>query len=275
MQNHRIISGLTIFMMVALVAVGYFLVAQPQLAATSTANAQLVDAQSQISTTQAALVSLKNEQKKLPALKKQLKALASSIPSNIDGSAYIRGLNDLASAAGVTITSLQVNDPQAYVAPVSAAPPAATSTSPSPSASAAPATAPTTPVITGWTPTTNALIASTNFVDIPVSVTVTGSFDSSLGFIHGLQNGTRLFLVTGIVTKQSEDASVGGVVTTVSGFIYALIDPKAAAAEAAAEKKAAQASATPTPTPTPTPTVSTSPNPSGSSTPTPTTSPTP
>ena len=268
MQSHRIISGLTIFVMVVLVAVGYFLVAQPQLAAANTANAQLVDAQSQISTTQAALISLKNEQKKLPDMKAQLKALQLSIPSNIDGSAYIRGLNDLASAAGVTITSIAVTDPQAYVPPVSATPAATPTASPSPSPSATPPPAAATPAISGWVPTMDALITGTNFVTIPVTVTVTGSFDGSLGFIHGLQTGTRLFLVAGIVTKQAEGGS--GVTATVSGYIYALIDPKLAAEEAANEK-AAEASATPTPTTTPTATT----NPSGSATPTPTQSPTP
>ncbi len=264
MQSHRIISGLTIFVTVVLVAVGYFLVAQPQLAAASTANAQLVDAQSQISTTQAALISLKNEQKKLPDMKAQLKALQLSIPSNIDGSAYIRGLNDLASAAGVTITSIAVTDPQAYVPPVLPTP-AATPTA-RPSASATPAPAAATPAVIGWVPTMDALITGTNFVTIPVTVTVTGSFDGSLGFIHGLQTGTRLFLVTGIVTKEAEGGS--GVTATVSGYIYALIDPKLAAAEAANEKPAA-ASATPTTTPTATT------SPSGTATPTPTQSPTP
>ena len=125
---------------------------------------------------------------------------------------------------------------------------------------------------TGWVPTTDALITSSNFVAIPVTITVDGQWGGALAFIKGLQSGSRLFLVTGFTTKQATDNSGsdagGGVEANISGFIYALIDPKTAAAQAAAEKAAA-------PTPTPTPTVSTSPNPSGSSTPTPTTSPTP
>jgi len=270
MQSHRIISGLTIVVMVVLVAAGYFLVAQPQLASASTANAQLLDTQSQISSSQAALAALKSEQKKLPALKKQLKALQSSIPSNIDGSEYIRGLNELANTAGVTITSIALLDPVAYASPAGSPPAASTSPSPSPSASASPSPAATTPAASGWTPPTNPLITGSNFVDIPVTVAIAGPWDQSLAFIKGLQSGKRLFLVTGIVTKQADDGS--GLTTTINGYIYALIDPQAAAAEAAAEKSA-RASATPTPTPTPT--VSTSPNPSGSSTPTPTTSPTP
>jgi len=271
MQTHRILSGLTIFLMIASAAVGYFLVAQPQLAAANTANAQLVDAQSQISSTQAVLASLKNEQKQLPALKRKLNALEMSIPSNIDGAEYIRGLNDLAGSAGVTITALKVSDPVAYVSPAPAPAPAANSSAtPSPAPSATPAAGTTAPVVTGWIPTTDPLITGSNFVDIPVTVTTLGSWDASLSFTKGLQSGKRLFLVTGISIKQADDGS--SVTTTITGFIYALIDPRAAAAEAAAEKAA---SATPTPTPTPTPTVSTSPNPSGSSTPTPTTSPTP
>jgi Tfp pilus assembly protein PilO len=278
MQSHRIISGLTVLVMIVLVAAGWFLVAQPQLAAASTANDQAAQAQTQIASTQATLASLKSEQKNLSTLKEQAKGLQLSIPANVDSSAYIRGLDGLAAAAGVTITTITVADPQAYVPPVVATPvtPATTATaSPSPSASASAAATPMAPVDTGWTPTTDALITSSNFVAIPVTITVDGQWDGALAFIKGLQSGSRLFLVTGFTTKQGDEASSsGGVTANISGFIYALIDPKTAAVQAAAEKAAAD-KASETPTPTPTPTVSSSPNPSSSATPTPTPSSTP
>ena len=68
-QSHRILSGLTILIMVALVAAGWLLVAQPQLAAASTANDQLTSVNTQVAATQVVINQLKAEQAKLPELK--------------------------------------------------------------------------------------------------------------------------------------------------------------------------------------------------------------
>jgi hypothetical protein len=95
-------------------------------------------------------------------------------------------------------------------------------------------------------------------VAIPVSITSLGDWNATLAFFHGLQSGTRLFLISGFNTATD---STGVITATTTGYIYALLDPKADALRAVYDK------AHPTPTVTP--------NPSGSSTPTPTTSPTP
>jgi len=58
MQTHRIISALTVFLMVVLVAAGWFLVAQPQLASAATANTTLAGVQSQSEATQATIKQL-------------------------------------------------------------------------------------------------------------------------------------------------------------------------------------------------------------------------
>ncbi len=270
MQSHRILSGLTIFVMVVLVAAGWFLVAQPQLAAASTANTNLSGVQAQIQSTQATIAQLQGEQKKVPELTKQLAALQESIPAEANSSSYIDGLNLLAATAGVTITAITVGDAVQYspaVAPAAAS--AATPTaSPSPTPAPSASTAPKAPV--GWVPPTNAGITASNFIAIPVSITAEGSWAADLAFIDGLQTGKRLLLINGIATApNATDATV--TTAKISGYIYVLLDPKVAALQA----KTATPTPTPTVTPTPTPTVSASPNPSGSSTPTPTTSPTP
>ena len=269
MQSHRIISGLTILMMVVLVAAGYLLVAQPQLAAASTANQSLTTVDGQIASSQATIARLKIEEKKLPSLKSQLAKLRNSIPLESEISAYIDALNALADSTGVAITAIKVDSAVAYTAPVVLAPPApaagAATPSPTPTASAAP-TAPVAP--TAWAPTTDPLITAANFVAIPVNITTTGAWPATQSFINGLQRGSRLYLVTGISTSvASSDTGAGGITAVINGYVYVLLDPKGAALD----KQNAPA----TPTPTPTPTVSVSPNPSGSSTPTPTTSPTP
>jgi hypothetical protein len=265
MQTHRIISALTVFLMAVLVAAGWFLVAQPQLASASTANDSLAAVQSQSAATQATITHLIGEQKKLPALTKDLAALRLSIPGGAESSAYINGLDALAAASGVTITEITLDDPVAYtsavpaaVAPVAGASPSPT---PTPSPTATKAAAPT-----GWTPPSDPRITGANFIAIPVSVTTNGDWPTTLAFLHGLQTGQRLFLVTGITTE----LDTGGVLkATVNGYIYVLLDPASAKIDTSKDESAL------TPTPTPTPTSTVTPDPSGSSTPTPTTSPTP
>jgi len=253
-----------------LVAAGWFLVAQPQLAAADTANTALAGVQSQIAATQANITRLISQQKKLPGLTKDLAALRLSIPSAADSSEYINGLDALAAASGVTITDLTLNDPVVYSSPAPAAPAASAggstpSPTPTPTPTSAPATTtPSTPM--GWTAPSDPRINSGNFIAIPVSVTTFGDWPTTLTFLKGLQTGQRLFLVTGISTELD---TTGALKATVKGYIYVLLDP------ASAKIDTSKAEAALTPTPTPTPTVSTSPNPSGSSTPTPTTSPTP
>ncbi len=266
MQTHRVLSALTVFLMVVLVAAGWFLVAQPQLAAADTANTALAGVQSQIGATQANLTRLVGEQKKLPSLTKDLAALRLSIPTAANSSEYINGLDTLAAASGVTITDLTLNDPVVYTAPVvpsAAAPTGAATASPSPTPTPT-ATAPSTP--NGWTAPSDPRITGANFIAIPVSVTTFGDWPSTLLFLKGLQTGQRLFLVTGISTEL--DTS-GALKATAKGYIYVLLDPASAKIDTTKDETAL------TPTPTPTPTESSSPNPSGSSTPTPTTSPTP
>lgn len=271
MQTHRILSGLTIFIMVALVAAGWFLVAQPQLAAASDASTQLSTVQSQIRTTQSTIAELKSEQKEIPSLKASLRELRRSIPTDVESSAYITGINDLAAQAGVTITAITVNDGEPYTPPVAAS--SATKptggASPSPSPTPSPSASPTAPAVSGWTAATDARLTGSNFILIPTSVGVKGDWPTTVAFIHGLQTSSRLFLVKGLaITHDTGDPTL--LDTTITGFIYVILDPKSAALD---KSDASAPTATPTPTPTPTSTVT--PNPSGSSTPTPTTSPTP
>lgn len=288
MQSHRLISGATILLMIVLVVAGWFLVAQPQLAAAATANSALTGVQTEIARTQTTIAQLRSQQKDLPKLEKQLAALRTSIPATAAAASYIDGLNALAASAGVTLTSIAVSDGVAYTPPVVVPPPAAAGSpaagsTPTPAASAKPAT-PVAP--TGWIPKSDPRITGSNFIAIPVSISTVGDWNATLSFFKKLQSGKRLFLVAGFstdtaaaapvdttqktTTKATPVVTVPQVTSKITGFIYVLLDPKADALIAAQKK-----TATPTPTPTPTPTVSTSPNPSGSSTPTPTTSPTP
>jgi len=254
MQSHRLISGATILLMIVLVVAGWFLVAQPQLAAAATANTALSGVQTEITRTQATIAQLRSQQKDLPKLEKQLAALRTSIPATAAASSFIDGLNALAASAGVTLTSISVSDGVAYTAPA----PAAATGAPAPGSTPEPSASPTpaAPVVpTGWAPKSDPRITGSNFVAIPVSISTVGDWNATLSFFHKLQSGKRLFLVAGFSTDTGPAAPVGTAPTTkttkaapvvtvlvttskITGFIYVLLDPKADALIAANEKTA-------------------------------------
>jgi hypothetical protein len=66
------------------------------------------------------------------------------------------------------------------------------------------------------------LVTPSNFVAIPVSIEFTGASSSVLRFVHGLQSGDRLFLVTQLSTEPAADEASGQLLGKVSGYIYAI-----------------------------------------------------
>jgi Tfp pilus assembly protein PilO len=211
MQQHRIISLASILVMLLIPVIGWFLVAQPQLAAASTADQQRVAMEAQIAATSAIVAKLKEDSARLPELNDDLNELRTSIPAGVDPSGYIDGLDALARLHHVSITTLTVSDPLAYIAatdPTAVAPPAEGEdavSAPPPEAN---------PAIV-----TNPLITSSNFVAIPVTIEIVGDWPTVLNFVDGLQSTDRLFLVTTLET--AHDAG-GAVIAKIGGFIYAI-----------------------------------------------------
>jgi Tfp pilus assembly protein PilO len=230
MQQHRIISLLSILVMLIIPVIGWFLVAQPQLAAAASADQQRVEAAAQVAMTQAVVEQLKVDAENLPELVDELDDLRRSIPAGVDPSGYIDGLSALAKISGVKITALTVLDPLAY----SPASPPADANAPAPEepaegeAAAEEGAAGETPTETPAAPVdfpgivTNPLIDSSNFVAIPVTIEVAGSQSAFLKFVNGLQSNNRLFLVFGLSTEQAAEPGSKGIVGKVGGFIYAI-----------------------------------------------------
>jgi Tfp pilus assembly protein PilO len=222
MQQHRIISLLSILVMIIIPAIGLFLVAQPQLNAASLADQQRAETDAQITASRAVVEQLKVDSANLPALEAQLNELRTSIPADIDPSGYIDGLSALAHIAGVKITNLTVDAPVAYVPavpPLDANAPVAPTPDPSADPSAAPAETPPPVAYPGIV--TNPLVDSSNFVAIPVTIQVNGKLTEILKFVNGLQTNDRLFLVSALTTEPG--AEVGSaMVGKIGGFIYAI-----------------------------------------------------
>lgn len=218
MQQHRIISLASILVMLLIPVIGWFLVAQPQLAAATTADQQRADMDAQIEASTAVVAQLKADSAKLPELNDDLNHLRTSIPAGIDSEGYIDGIAALAGSAGVVITALTVDQPIVYVPAVdpNAAAPVADADADSDATQT-----PVEPVVVDPAIVTSPLIDSTNFVAVPVSVEVSGEWGPILSFVSGLQSSPRLFLVTQLGTTVVKDTS-GSMTASITGFIYAI-----------------------------------------------------
>jgi hypothetical protein len=54
---------------------------------------------------------------------------------------------------------------------------------------------------------TNSQVTAANFVAIPVTISVNGTYGQALNFVDGLQHGKRLFLVTTFASTKSAEAA--------------------------------------------------------------------
>ncbi len=195
-------------MMVLVVALGWVVGIQPQVAAISTASDQRVSVEQTNAGHRALLTKLKEDFKGIDNLNQELASLSKSVPSGTNAPDYVDQLDALASANQVALKGLTIADAEAYtpvalVAPVaSAAEAGAPAPSPAPTATPSPTAAPGSP------PVTNPGITAANFASLSVQITVSGTYSNVLKFVNGLQTGPRLFLVTGLTTTAATESSV-------------------------------------------------------------------
>ncbi|MBF4584699.1 MULTISPECIES: hypothetical protein [unclassified Curtobacterium] len=214
----------------AVLAGGWFLGAQPQIAQASTNASQRADIAATNSGNRAELRRLEKASESLDSTKRELAALRASVPAAPETDSLLSQLNLAASSSAVTVTSVTFGEPKAYLpegsgsaaAPSPSASPSAASSSATPTAAATPA-APT--------PYSDDQITASNFVLIPVTVAVTGSYDQALSFTKAVQGGERLFLVNGIAATSADegDSPMASQAWSLSGSVYVLSDAAAAA----------------------------------------------
>jgi len=213
--------GAVTVMLITLVA-GWFIGAQPMLAAAAKDDADRVSLEAQNVAQQAQIAVLTEQNKDLPAIEADFKALQKSIPGSPNTAAFIDGLNGLAVTTGVQVSSITVGETIAYTPPAPVVVPDASTdgSTPAPEATAAPA-----PVVeTGYTVSSSPLITAENFVAIKVGVELKGSYEAVLNFVKGLQSGSRLVLVTGF-TSTTDAVDGSQVVAHVDGLLYVIKQP--------------------------------------------------
>lgn len=234
MSRNRLMLLLAAVAALAVVAGGFFLGVQPQLARVATANEESRSIASSNEATRTEIARLREQAKGLPKMRAELAALRSSVPSSAAVSAFIGQLNTTAEGSGVKVATITVGDAAAYTPPVEATPAAGTAATgaatatptPTPSATAAVPQAPKT--------TTDSSITAENFSVIPVSVSVNGEFAQALSFVKGVQSSPRLFLIDSISSSIASANSTGSADSadggdspswTFSGSIYVLAEP--------------------------------------------------
>ncbi|GEA88802.1 hypothetical protein [Cellulomonas cellasea] len=218
--------GGTAFVAVAMLAAAWFLLVSPTVATASESREQTESVRAQNDLLELQLAQLEADFAKLPEHKAELAALRVQIPTRAELAAFLRQLDEVAKASGVTVMSVTPSAPTAVVPAVSvAAPVAPATTEPAEGGATDPAT--TAPAPAGPAPLTG-------FVQVPVSITVLGGYEPTLAFVDALQRASRLFLVTGLRATGQKVAEGGGgrpatelghVELAVDGVMYVLTDP--------------------------------------------------
>ena len=205
----------SMLLVIAILAMGWFLGVAPRLSEASTAGHQQTVAEAQNVVHEREIAVIKKQFDQLPALKSQLAVLRAAVPAGNGMSAFLDELHALEQQNQVSLTDFKAGDGQPY-----------------------------TPVksTTLTASTTNPLVTPDNFVAIQVGVTVTGDDANIMRFIDGVQTGDRLFLVTSLKLDQDKAAAdttsktqpVVAFTATVSGLVYVLLDKPATPAKTGA-----------------------------------------
>jgi Tfp pilus assembly protein PilO len=214
--GHQLKVLITVVIMIAVVAGGWMLGVQPALASALAADEARTQVLNQNEAMRAELAALEAAAAELPALEDDLAKLNASIPVSEDSSALLDGIHDLARKAGVVVDGVTLEDPQPYAPPAAPAAPATDDTAESdPVAEAA---------VDPLQPLTDPRITPANFVLVPVTVTVSGSFGDVLDFVRGVQTGSRLFLVNKLTSAADAEGDGSKFAATVGGFVYVLLE---------------------------------------------------
>lgn len=225
MNKNKLSLVIALVMTVAVLAGGWFLGVQPQLAQAAANGTQQETIDSTNRTNQLELARLAKAADSLSTTKSELATLRASVPATMDTTPFLKALDGYASAAGVVVTTITLGDAAPYEAPAAAAAPSdASSATPSatPSPTSSPSAIPAVP--SAPAPLTDAAITGTDFTVIPVTVAVTGSYDQALAFTKSVQTGERLFLVNRIAATDVDESGppMTSQAWSLSGSVYVL-----------------------------------------------------
>lgn len=246
MNATRIWVVATVVLSIGLLLGGWFIGVQPKFTEAGTAELQRVNAVALNQANEVTLADLKKQFESLDTIQDDLADVQKAIPYRLDAPELIVQLNALAGATGVGVTEIKIDEPRAYGAPAPIAAPVAET--PAPDDTEETEEAPPAPVVAAAPvappAVTDARVTAANFVAVPISVSVIGTYTTAQSYVHALQTGERLFLVTGLTLNPVDSAAIGPdalFTAVVTGYVYVLLDPVADAADAEAAAEEAEA----------------------------------
>ena len=182
----------------------------PQLAAAAQVRAESENTQLIIETQRIQLAKLQEADRDAEQLAETLVELELAIPTGPDWPEFLRELQQLQAATGAVVSEVTVQASILPLADAAATDPAATD--PAATDPAAADTAATDPAVTDPT----AITPTTNLIQIPLALTVTGTTDQVAAFLRLVQTGSRLFVVSDV-----EIDALGEITTGIAnGSIY-------------------------------------------------------
>lgn len=237
MDKNRVWMIGAVLVIGAVVVLGWVLGISPKLSDASAHSAERETTLAQNAAYEAQIVTLKKQFEDIDSLKADLSDIVQAVPGSAEIPALLDELNQVAASSEVVMSGFTSNDAQAYdpallaiVDPASAAPVAEVTPAPAQSAATDAAVVAANAATTGVAGTSSAggvdpRITATNFIAIPISITVEASYTNVLDFVSGVQAGHRLVLVTAVST--TEPTVEGTVTGTITAFVYVLLDPDA------------------------------------------------
>lgn len=239
MNRSRIGIIVAVLATFGVVALGWFVGAEPQLSQVNLANQERAAVEIENALHQAEIERLAEAADDLQAVSDEYYRARASVPVGIAEDEIFDQLSLLVPASGVTLVTVTIGDATLYGTEAAAGPEAG-----SEGAQAG----------TGVSNLAGPVASST--YSIPVSITVTGSFEQLRSLLTLVQTGTRLVLITDASFSAIEDEGS----LTISGFVFALADGRQPNLPAASGSS---------PVPTPAPTSTETPAPESTETPAP------
>lgn len=188
---------LTMVVVLAVLAAGWFLLVSPRQSAAAALRAQAATQSQTNDTLNAQVMALTRQARQLSAERARLALLQARIPTGPNLPTLIVQLRDAADRAGVSVVSLQPGAPTPLTATgtTTTLPPGTTGTGSTSSSATS-------------TPGVGSVLA------IPITVTTNGGFFQLEQFLANLENLTRSFLVSSVTVATGGGGSSSGAVTS-------------------------------------------------------------
>lgn len=214
MNAIRIWSIVTIVAMVGILVAGWFLGIAPRLADARAANDERVMVEALNAGQQARLAELERLSNDQSKLERELDELRREMPDGAQVPELIGQLSVMNARTGTQLTGFTAAEPSEFVAVDAGAPTPAASGEAASGDAAASTIAPAPQGLGG------------GLYSIPVNVQVSGTEAQVTDFVRQVQQGDRLFLVTGL-TITVEDQSAAIATASIDGLVYVMLGANA------------------------------------------------